>query len=43
MTVAGPAGDVLLVLMRRLPVTTPSVQVSGDAGLLGRWLELTAF
>jgi uncharacterized protein (TIGR03083 family) len=42
-TLAGPASDVLLVLMRRLPVTTPSVLVSGDAGMLDRWLALTAF
>jgi uncharacterized protein (TIGR03083 family) len=42
-TLAGPATDVLLVLMRRVPVTTPSVVVSGDASLLDRWLALTAF
>ena len=42
-TLAGPADDVLLVLMRRMPVTTPSVLLSGDAGLLDRWLALTAF
>jgi uncharacterized protein (TIGR03083 family) len=40
---AGPAGDVLLVLMRRLPVSAPSVQVGGDAPVLDRWLALTAF
>jgi uncharacterized protein (TIGR03083 family) len=42
-TLAGPAADVLLVLMRRMPVTSPSVRVSGETGLLDRWLELTAF
>jgi uncharacterized protein (TIGR03083 family) len=42
-TLSGPAADVLLVLMRRVPVTTASVSVSGDAALLDRWLELTAF
>jgi uncharacterized protein (TIGR03083 family) len=42
-TLAGPASDVLLVLMRRRPATTPSVLVSGDANLLDRWLALTAF
>lgn len=42
-TLAGPATDVLLVLMRRIPVTTPSVLVSGDPSLLDRWLTLTAF
>ncbi len=39
----GPAASVLLVLMRRLPATDGSVRVFGDAALLGRWLELTAF
>jgi hypothetical protein len=29
--------------MRRVPVTAPSVVVSGDASLLDRWLALTAF
>ncbi len=42
-TLAGPASDVLLALMRRIPITTPSVRVSGDAKLLDRWLTLTAF
>jgi len=42
-TLSGPSGDVLLVLMRRMPVTSPSVRVSGDSALLHRWLELTAF
>ncbi len=42
-TLAGPAADVLLALMRRLPVASGSVQVTGDAALLDRWLKLTAF
>ncbi|HEX6934513.1 MAG TPA: maleylpyruvate isomerase family mycothiol-dependent enzyme [Streptosporangiaceae bacterium] len=42
-TLSGPAADVLLVLMRRLPVTTASVGVTGETALLDRWLELTAF
>ena len=42
-TLAGPAGDVLLVLMRRMPVSSPSVHVSGDTIVLDRWLALTAF
>ncbi len=42
-TLAGPAADVLLVLMRRIPVTSGSVRVTGDAALLDRWLALTAF
>jgi hypothetical protein len=29
--------------MRRIPVSSRSVQVSGDANLLDRWLALTAF
>jgi uncharacterized protein (TIGR03083 family) len=42
-TLAGQAADVLLVLMRRMPATSPTVRVSGQAALLDRWLELTAF
>ena len=42
-TLEGPAGDVLLVLMRRLPVSTASVEVAGDARVIERWLALTAF
>jgi uncharacterized protein (TIGR03083 family) len=42
-TLTGPAADVLLVLMRRLSPADGAVRVSGDAGLLDRWLELTAF
>jgi uncharacterized protein (TIGR03083 family) len=40
---AGRAADVLLVLMRRIPAADGPVRVSGDAGLLDRWLEQTAF
>jgi uncharacterized protein (TIGR03083 family) len=42
-TLAGPAADVLLVLMRRLSLADGAVEVTGDAGLLDRWLKLTAF
>jgi len=42
-TLTGPAADVLLVLMRRLSPAGAAVQVTGDAGLLDRWLQLTAF
>jgi len=40
---AGPAADVLLVLMGRRSPADGAVQVTGDAGLLERWLQLTAF
>jgi uncharacterized protein (TIGR03083 family) len=40
---AGRAADVLLVLMRRMPAAGGPARVSGDAGLLARWLEQTAF
>jgi hypothetical protein len=33
----------LLVIMRRLPPTSPGVEVSGDVTLLERWLARTAF
>jgi uncharacterized protein (TIGR03083 family) len=39
---AGPAADVLLVLMRRLP-PGGAVRVAGDAATLDRWLDRTAF
>ena len=42
-TLRGPAPNVLLVLMRRVSPTDRAVQVTGDAGLLDRWLQLTAF
>jgi len=40
---SGPAADVLLVLMRRASPADGTVQVTGETGLLERWLELTAF
>jgi uncharacterized protein (TIGR03083 family) len=40
---AGPAADLLLVLMRRLPVTHQAVAVHGDREVIGRWLERTSF
>ena len=39
----GPAGPVLLVLVRRLPPDDPAVTVLGDAGLLTQWLAQTPF
>ncbi|REF37461.1 maleylpyruvate isomerase family mycothiol-dependent enzyme [Thermasporomyces composti] len=42
-TVRAPAADLLLVIMRRLPPTSPGVEVSGDVTLLERWLARTAF
>jgi len=41
--VRGPAGALLLVLMRRVPPDDPQVQVLGDAELLDRWLAATPF
>ena len=41
--VRGPASDMLLVLMRRFPVSDPSVEVLGDAALLDALLAETAF
>jgi uncharacterized protein (TIGR03083 family) len=41
--VRGPASDMLLVLMRRLPASDPSVQVLGDAALLDVLLAAFAF
>jgi uncharacterized protein (TIGR03083 family) len=40
---SGRAADVLLVLMRRVPPGGGTVRVLGDAALLDRWLEQTAF
>jgi len=42
-TLAGPSAEVLLVLMRRLSPADGAVQVTGNVGLLDRWLQLTAF
>jgi uncharacterized protein (TIGR03083 family) len=39
----GPAGRLLLVLLRRLPPDDPQVQVLGDPAVLAAWLEATPF
>jgi uncharacterized protein (TIGR03083 family) len=39
----GPAGRLLLVLLRRLPPDDPGVDVLGDPALLTRWLAATPF
>jgi uncharacterized protein (TIGR03083 family) len=39
----GPAGRLLLVLVRRLPVDDPQVQVLGDQAVLTAWLAATPF
>ncbi len=41
-TVSGPAGSLLLVLTRRLPLTDATVSVDGDAALVRHWLDNTA-
>jgi uncharacterized protein (TIGR03083 family) len=41
--VRGPAGRVLLVLLRRVPQDDPQVEVLGDAALLTGWLAGTPF
>jgi uncharacterized protein (TIGR03083 family) len=41
--VRGPAGRVLLVLLRRVPADDPQVEVLGDAALLTGWLARTPF
>jgi uncharacterized protein (TIGR03083 family) len=41
--VRGPAGRVLLVLLRRVPADDPQVEVLGDAALLTGWLAGTPF
>jgi len=41
--VRGPAGRLLLVLLRRLPPDDPQVEVLGDEALLTRWLAGTPF
>ncbi len=41
--VRGPASDLMLVLVRRLPPDTPGVEVIGDRGLLDAWLAGTPF
>jgi uncharacterized protein (TIGR03083 family) len=39
----GPAGRLLLVLLRRVPQDDPQVEVLGDPALLTRWLAGTPF
>ena len=39
----GPAGRLLLVLLRRVPPDDPQVQVLGDPALLTSWLAATPF
>lgn len=41
--VRGPASALLLVLLRRLPLDDPAVQVIGNRALLDAWLAATAF
>jgi uncharacterized protein (TIGR03083 family) len=41
--VRGPAADLLLVLTRRLPPSTPGVEILGQQTLLTHWLEHTPF
>jgi len=43
LTVAGPAGRLLLVLVRRLPPDEQNVSVTGDPALLAGWLASTPF
>jgi hypothetical protein len=43
MALRGPASDVLLVLLRRLPPDDPAVQILGDRSLLDGWLAGTPF
>jgi uncharacterized protein (TIGR03083 family) len=39
----GPAASLLLVLMRRRPVSDPAVAVYGDSAVVNGWLASTAF
>ena len=39
----GPAASLLLVLMRRRPVSDPAVTVYGDGTVVDGWLASTAF
>lgn len=41
--VRGTASDLLLAGMRRIPAEPPRLEVLGDAAVLDRWLERTAF
>jgi uncharacterized protein (TIGR03083 family) len=40
---SGPAASLLLVLMRRRPVSDPAVTVYGDSAVVDGWLDNTAF
>jgi uncharacterized protein (TIGR03083 family) len=40
---AGPAASLLLVLLRRRPVSDPAVTVHGDGAVVDGWLASTAF
>jgi uncharacterized protein (TIGR03083 family) len=39
----GPAGSLLLVLLRRLPPDSPGVELLGDGAIFTHWLEQTPF
>jgi hypothetical protein len=39
----GPAASLLLVLMRRRPVSDPAVTVHGNSAVVDGWLANTAF
>ena len=41
--ITGPAASLLLVLMRRRPVSDPAVTVYGDSAVVDGWLASTAF
>jgi uncharacterized protein (TIGR03083 family) len=41
--VRGPAADLLLVLTRRLPPSTPGLEILGEQTLLTQWLQNTPF
>jgi uncharacterized protein (TIGR03083 family) len=41
--ISGPAASLLLLLVRRLPATEPSVAIFGDDSLLTGWLATTPF
>ncbi|ALO99007.1 hypothetical protein SHL15_8032 [Streptomyces hygroscopicus subsp. limoneus] len=38
-TVSGRAGDLLMLMKRRMPMTEAAVDVQGDTRLLRHWLE----
>lgn len=39
----GPAASLLLVLLRRLPLATPGVELAGDGAIISHWLEQTPY